>query len=141
VWPKAVLIAAQPFAGRLDRAQTTQAVARGIETVSPLQAVGLAPEAGVRQLRTQLDTVRAVVVCDPLLLSTLDPADPSVALAQEARQRGVAAYGITAHPGFSRFDARVLDLQEVLVVGGAGARQLTAAGRRIGLLVADGLDL
>jgi hypothetical protein len=54
-------------------------------------------------------------------------------IATRARQSGVPAYAVTAHNGLDAFDARLLDLQAILVA--AGARALAATGAELARLL------
>jgi hypothetical protein len=64
---------------------------------------------------------------------TLRAGSPFFEVATRARQSGVPAYAVCARDGLDAFDARMLDLQLVIVA--PSARALSGAGRRLGELL------
>jgi glycerate kinase len=150
--PAGVLVAACAFSPRLGAERVAEAIARGLREgglasvdLCPLQAgkarAGEIPARGPR-LETLLDAqgfdprmraARALVVAERRLAEPVLAASVTFELATRARQSGVPAYAIAAANRLDSFDARMLDLQEV--VQAADARALRGAGRRLAALI------
>jgi glycerate 2-kinase len=94
------------------------------ELVSLLAALGF--EARMR-------ASRAVVVAEPRLLEPALTGSMAFELATRARQAGVPAYAVTAENRLDSFDARMLDLQAILLA--SSTRSLAAVGRRLARLL------
>ena len=140
-----VLIVAGRLSPRLGGEAVAGALARG------LAQGGLAtPEAltlpargtratGVRELLEaerfddRAHAARAVIVAVAELRERSLADSAAFEVATRARQAGVPAYAIAGHGGLDPFDARILDLQLVLVA--ASARSLAAAGRKLAPLL------
>ncbi len=146
-----VLVACAPFGPRLSAASVTGAIARGlVEGGLPgpdLCPLPLAHERGdgveggddVRALLDELDfdarmrRARALVVAAPLLEERALAGSATFEIATRARQAGVPAYAVTAENALDAFDARILDLQVVVVARGRAA--LVSAGLELAALV------
>jgi glycerate kinase len=137
-----LLIAARPFGGRLDAERVCAAIAGGLRDggwqtdpcpleLAPLQdAVALvrSPEFDAR-----MRAARAVVIAEPRLDERTLAGTVAFELATRARQGGVPAYAVTGEDDLDSFDARILDLQTILVA--RTHRSLTLAGRKLGEIV------
>ena len=139
------LVAAGPFGAPLPAPRVAAAIARG------LQAGGLptadscpivpddAPEGDVRALLDELDfdarmrRSRAVVLAEWRLAERTLEGSAAFEIATRARQAGVPTYAVTAENGLDSFDARILDLQAIILA--PSTRALTAAGRRLATLI------
>ena len=139
--PKKVIVASLPFDFEPDALAVAQAVGGGVREADPRLEVVVAPldrQAGWEQALAALPSARAVVLCEPTLCAELAPT-AAFRFGQEARQRGVAAYAVTAAAQPNRFYARIIDLQLVLTAAGRAA--LRGAGRSVGRAAAQGLEL
>jgi glycerate 2-kinase len=132
--PTRALIASEDFSPRLRASAVAAAIASGLRArggadpdVVPLETLQPGSRAG---FDARMRAARAVIIAVP----TLDPATiartPAFEIATRARQAGVPAYAIARESRMSSFDARVLDLQLVLLA--RGGRGLATAGSRIG---------
>jgi glycerate kinase len=142
--PHRLLLACEAFAPRLSGAAVAEAISRGIQDAGMPEpdACVLAPEAqGALDPRRLLDdlgfdarmrSARAVVIAAARLHEETLAGSVAFEIATRARQGGVPAYAITAANTLGAFDARILDLQLILV---ARSRQkLVAAGRELARL-------
>jgi hypothetical protein len=140
--PRHTLLACAPIAAGLDAEAVGAALARGLQ-------VGGAPAPDVLPLPKRPDAhpqllaredfdvrmlaARAVV----LALARLAPRGLGGTLAFEiatrARQSGVPCYAVAARSTLDSFDARMLDLQVVLIA--SSTRELTDAGRKLAAIV------
>lgn len=143
--PARLLLASGPFPGGLSGERVAAAIARGLEA-GGLPEPDLCPidlvEETTADVRALLDAsdfdarmrrARAVVVATAGLHERTLAGSATFEIATRARQSGVPAYAITAENALSAFDARILDLQAILVA--SGTRGLTAAGGRLAGLV------
>jgi glycerate kinase len=137
--PRRALLVSGAFSPRLPAEAVAAAVARGLlagGAPQPDVAV-LAPD-GAAEIASQLAQLafdartreaRAVIIAVAALdLRSLERG-AAFEIATRARQAGVPAYAIARESRLSSFDARVLDLQLVLLA--RGARALSAAGARL----------
>jgi hypothetical protein len=151
--PRGVLVATCAFSARLQAERVAEAIAGGLRA-GGLQTVDLLPlPAGAARAAeapprgAQLDALLAAEGFDErmraaraLVIAERRLAEPALArsvtfeLATRARQAGVPAYAVAAEARLGAFDARMLDLQEVLAATGAPALQ--RAGRRLAALLA-----
>jgi glycerate kinase len=145
--PRRALIASTAFGARLDAETVAAAVARGMRDgglpwpdvcpLAPARGEGLDELLRAVHFDARMRDARALVIAQREL------AEPSLAhtvafeLATRARQSGVPAYAVTAQNRLNSFDERMLDLQSVAHAKTAAA--LTAAGRRLAVLIAFGL--
>jgi glycerate kinase len=132
--PERLMIAVCAFGTDLPARRAAEAIAKGVRAdgmgepdVCPI-ANGLPADFDVRMRRA-----RAVVVGAERLERATLPASPVFEIATRARQAGVPAYAVTAVNELDAFDARMLDLQVILVA--SGMRGLSAAGRKLARLV------
>jgi len=138
--PTKVIVAAVGFGPGLPASRVAATVAEGVAEGDPrLVAVPVAigDEEGLAAAVGAVSQARAVLLCDPKLCAALEPT-PAFRLGQEARQRGVAAYGITATSRPSPFYARIIDLQQVVVATGEDG--LRRAGVALARAAAEGLQ-
>ena len=75
----------------------------------------------------RLDASRAVIVGEGRIDSTSLQGKIAAEIATRARQMGVPAHAIVGSCAIDRFDARILDLQEILVAGDEAAIEAAAA--------------
>ncbi len=145
--PRTPLVASSPFSAQLGSEEVARSIARGLELggtdgaeVCPLDDSG--EEGCAAQLRAQLGQLdfdarlrraRALVIAAPRLEPRSLAASAAFELATRARQAGVPAYAVTAKVALNSFEARILDLQ--LIIEAGTERQLTAAGRKLALLL------
>ena len=143
--PRTPLIAAGAFAARLAPERVAAALARGLAAggvrecdLCPLPGPHGDPNALRAQLAelrfdARLHRARAVIVAERRLDERTLEGSAAFEIATRARQSGVPAYAVTAHDGLDAFDARLLDLQVILVA--ASERELASSGARLaGLL-------
>jgi hypothetical protein len=144
--PTTALVASGAIAGALPAARVAETIGRGLQAggspspdLSPLEIEredergALASELRALDLDTRIRRARAVVLaCARLHAHTL-PGSAVFEIATRARQMGVPAYAITADNRLSLFEARLLDLQTILLAG--SARALTGAGRELAALL------
>jgi glycerate 2-kinase len=148
-----LLVACAPFGPRLSAAAAVRAIARGLvegglpePDACPLPSAGGNGEGGggnggggVREMLEELDfdarmrRARAVVVGTPLLEERALAGSAVFEIATRARQGGVPAYAVTGDDALAAFDARVLDLQVILLARSGAA--LTSAGLALSRLV------
>lgn len=139
---RTLLIAARPFGGRLDAERVCAAIAEGLRDGGweadpcPLDAEpvqGAAKLVRSPELDARMRTSRAVVIAEPRLDERTLAGTVAFELATRARQGGVPAYAVTAENELDCFDARILDLQTILVA--RTHRSLTLAGRKLAEIV------
>jgi hypothetical protein len=125
-----------------------EAIARGLRAggmpaadVCPLDIArrgGAQSARARRELFEQLQTLgfdermrraRALIVAERRLQEPTLERSAAFELATRARQAGVPAYAVTAENRLDCFDARILDLQLILVA--STPRALAAAGRKL----------
>jgi glycerate kinase len=143
--PRTPLIAAGAFAAPLSPARVAAALARGLAAggveecdACPLPDAGGDPEALRAALEdlhfdARLHRARAVIVAERRLDERTLQQSAAFEIATRARQSGVPAYAVTAHNGLDAFDARLLDLQLILVA--ASTRTLAARGAELAQLL------
>jgi glycerate kinase len=144
VIPRAMLVAAGNFPGALSAQRVAFAIARGLKDgglpesdLCPMSLEGGSPRA-LGELLAELDfdarmrRARAVVLAPARLEERALIGSPTFEIASRARQAGVPAYAITGENALDPFDARILDLQAILVAG--DARALRAAGGKLARL-------
>jgi glycerate kinase len=107
--------------GVRDRRQSGQARRELLERLAALSFDG-------RMRRS-----RALIVAERRLREPTLEHSPAFELATRARQAGVPAYAVTAENRLDQFDARILDLQLILVA--STPRALAAAGRKLARLL------
>jgi len=142
--PHRLLLACEAFGPRLPGTAVAEAISRGVQDAGmpePDVCVLMPePEPGLdtRRLLDDLDfdarmrSSRAVVVAAARLREETLAGSVAFEIATRARQGGVPAYAIAAENTLGAFDARILDLQLILV---ARSRQkLVAAGRELARL-------
>lgn len=140
--PHAGLIAGGAFGPRLTAARVIGAIERGLregghEQVDPcpLQGAEDGRGPGLSDLLVALDfdsrmrSARALVIAERRLARSTLERSVAFELATRARQVGVPCYAVTSENGLNAFDARMLDLQVILLA--ASARALAAAGREL----------
>jgi glycerate kinase len=143
--PAAPLIATAAFGPTLAAARVAEAIARGLRDGGVPAAELLEITAGhdrgeaLRALLAELDfdarmrQARAMIVAERRLDERTLEGSAAFEIATRARQAGVPAYAVTAENRLDAFDARMLDLQLILIA--PSARALAAAGRELaGLL-------
>ena len=141
----APLIATAAFGPRLAAARVGEAIARGLREgglgAAELLAISPGHDRGeaLRGLLAELDLdarmrrARAVIVGERRLDERTLEGSAAFEIATRARQAGVPAYAVTTENLLDPFDARMLDLQLILLA--SSARALAAAGRELaGLL-------
>jgi glycerate kinase len=139
---RTLLIATRPFGGRLDAERVCAAIAKGLSDggwqadpcpidMEPMDgAVALVRSA---EFHARLRGARAVVIAERRLDERTLAGTVAFELATRARQGGVPAYAVTGEDDLDSFDARILDLQTILVA--RTHRSLTLAGRRLAEIV------
>lgn len=139
---RTLLIAARPFGGRLSAERVCAAIADGlrgggwqadpcpIELEPPQDAAVFvrSPEFDAR-----MRAARAVVIAEPRLDERTLAGTVAFELATRARQGGVPAYAVTGEDDLDSFDARILDLQTILVA--RTHRSLALAGQKLAEIV------
>lgn len=143
--PTTALVATGPFGARLPAARVAAAIARGLQA-GGAPAADLCPivpdEAPGGDVRGLLDALdfdarmrrsRAVVLGEWRLAEGALEGSAAFEIASRARQAGVPTYAVTAENGLDAFDARILDLQAILLAD--STRALAAAGRRLAGLI------
>ncbi len=139
---RTLLIAARPFGGRLDAGRVADAIAEGLrdggwevdslplddEPESVAIALVRAPEFDAR-----MRSARAVVIAEPRLDERTLAGTVAFEIATRARQGGVPAYAVTGEDDLDSFDARILDLQTILLA--RTHRSLVDAGRELAAIV------
>jgi glycerate kinase len=134
-----VLLAACAFSARLSAERVADAIARGLRSEGADDSeLVLLEKMGAERASAQLERVRfdermraarAVVIAVPSLDPRTLARGAAFEIATRARQGGVPAYAVARESRLSSFDARVLDLQLVLIA--RAPRALEAAGRRL----------
>ena len=140
---RTVLIAVEPFGDALGAERAGRPIGRGLQAADPALTVDVcpieqSPGGGGADLQgldfdARARAARAVVLgAERLDERTLLGSAP-FELATRARQAGVPAYAVASINELSLFDARMLDLQVVLIAH--DVRSLRRAGERLaGLL-------
>ena len=132
------MLVCQPFAPALSAVAVAEALAEGLTAAGraqpelcPLPASSRDPAALLARLDfdPRMRAARALVVATQLLSRETLPGSLAFELATRARQSGVPCYAVSADSRLDAFDARILDLQLVLVADTAAA--LRSAGRRL----------
>jgi glycerate kinase len=150
--PRTPLVAAGAFGAGLDAARVAEAIARGLRAggmpaadVCPLDIAGRDGAQSAQDRRELLERLqalgfeermrraRALIVAERHLQEPTLERSAAFELATRARQAGVPAYAITRENRLNCFDARILDLQLILVA--ATPRALAAAGRKLARLL------
>ncbi len=139
---RTLLIAARPFGGRLDAQRVCAAIAGGLgeggwqADVCPIELEppdGAAAFVRSPELDARMRAARAVVIAEPRLDEHTLAGTVAFELATRARQGGVPAYAVTGENDLDSFDARILDLQTILVA--PTHRSLALAGRKLAEIV------
>ncbi|MDQ6810441.1 MAG: glycerate kinase [Actinomycetota bacterium] len=143
--PARPLVATQSFGPRLPAARVAAELARGL-LAGGLPAAEVCPicqeELRPGEIRSLLDSMdfdrrmrraRAVIIAASRLAERDLEGSAAFEIATRARQAGVPAYAVTAEDRLGRFDARILDLQAIVVA--SSARALAGAGRRLARLI------
>jgi hypothetical protein len=150
-----VLIAASAWTDALDTRRVSgssprdlsavavaEAISRGVEADDRFQADRFAIDAVDGDVRAVLDSLdfdarmrraRAVVVAAGHLDHVVLRGSAAFEIATRARQGGVPAYAIAGRDTLDPFEARMLDLQQILQAVDATA--LAAAGRALARLI------
>jgi glycerate kinase len=142
VTSRTLLIAARPFDGRLGAERVAGAIAEGLrdggwevdllaldgETENDAIALVRAPDCDAR-----MRAARAVVIAEPRLDERTLAGTVAFEIATRARQGGVPAYAVTGEDELDSFDARILDLQTILVA--RSHRSLVSAGGKLAAIV------
>jgi len=135
------LIACGPFGDELGAAEVGAAIAGGLRSTAGLEPDVLALPSAAQAQRLLADEhfdarmlrSRALVLVLARLESKRLAGSLTLELATRARQSGVPAYAVTRENRLNQFDARILDLQVVLLA--TDVRGLRRAGRALaGLL-------
>jgi glycerate kinase len=139
---RTLLIAARPFGGRLDAERVASAIADGLRDGGWLAdpcPIEMEPAAGAAafvrspDFDARMRAARAVVIAEPRLDERTLAGTVAFELATRARQGGVPAYAVTGENELDSFDARILDLQTILVA--RTHRSLTLAGQKLAEIV------
>lgn len=93
----------------------------------------LAGELRMLDLDARIHRARALILACERLEQHMLTGSAVFELATRARQSGVPTYAVTADNRLSAFDARMLDLQTILVA--SNVRALAGAGRRLAALL------
>jgi glycerate kinase len=139
---RTLLIAARPFGGRLGAGRVASAIADGLHDcgweTDPLPLEDGAESAAIALVRSpafdaRMRAARAVVIAEPRLDERTLAGTVAFEIATRARQGGVPAYAVTGENDLDSFDARILDLQTILVA--RTHRSLVEAGRELAAVV------
>lgn len=139
---RTLLIAARPFDGRLDAERVCAAIAEGLRNggweVDLLPLDGEIESATIALVRSpefdaRMRAAHAVVIAEPRLDERTLAGTVAFELATRARQGGVPAHAVTGENDLDSFDARILDLQTILVA--RTHRSLTLAGQKLAEIV------
>jgi glycerate kinase len=136
-----LLIAARPFGARLGAVRVAGAIGEGLleggweVDPCPLDGELEADLAVVRsaEFEARMRAARAVVIAEPRLDERTLAGTVAFELATRARQGGVPAYAVTGEDQLDSFDARILDLQTILLA--RTHRSLLGAGRKLAAIV------
>src|SRR5271166_2116212 len=142
--PTRVLVATGPFGAALSAEQVAAAIDGGLRAggLDPADLCPLDPVAADGALRLQLDAVefdtrmrrsRAVIIGAERLDQRTLAGSVAFEIATRARQGGVPAYAVARESSLGSFEARILDLGEILVAG--DRRRLRVAGRKLALMI------
>jgi hypothetical protein len=142
--PHRLLLACEAFGPRLPGTAVAKAISRGIQDAGMPEpdvfVLTPEPEPGLDTRRllddlgfdARMHSARAVVIAAARLHEETLAGSVAFEIATRARQGGVPAYAIAGADTLGAFDARILDLQLILV---AHSRQkLVAAGRELARL-------
>jgi glycerate kinase len=136
-----MLVAAGDFSDALSARRVAAAIARGLtdgglgeSDLCPMALQGQSPQAlgellAAADFDARMRRARAVVLAAARLEERALIGSPAFEIASRARQAGVPAYAITGENALDPFDARILDLQAILVA--SNTRGLRAAGRKL----------
>jgi len=143
---KTVLVLAEGFGEGLDAELVASALARGLQAAGDLDCDSCALDerphepAALALSRLEehdfdrrLRAARALVIASERLDDRTLPGSVAFEAATRARQSGVPTYAVSAHDALDLFEARIMDLQVVLVA--ASARALAHAGRELATIV------
>lgn len=139
---KTVLVVAEPLGG-LSAERVAVALGKGLQDAhdrplsTDLLAVNEVPDSPrawwSADAQARLLAARAVVIATDRLDERTLAGSLVFEVATSARQGGVPAYAIAAENDLDPFDARMLDLQAILVA--SSSRALAAAGRKLAEMV------
>jgi len=138
--PRILLIATGALGTGLSAPRVAEAIARGVRAGGlpepdrcPLGHGDRAESVGALldgfDFDARLHRARAVVIGDARLREKTLAGSVTFEIATRARQRGVPAYAVTAANELNAFDARILDLQLILMARDVPA--LVPAGRKL----------
>jgi hypothetical protein len=138
--PHAPLLACEDFTESLPAGDVASALARGLiagGATAPDELLLEGPPAAAEPAReldaldfdVRMRAARAVVIAVPWLAERTLAGSRAFEIATRARQAGVPAYAIAAESTLNEFDARILDLQTILIA--ADRRALARAGRKL----------
>jgi glycerate kinase len=138
--PTKLLIVAQQFGAKMSADRVARAVAEGAlaagmaePELCPLPNDGddveIGATLGACDFDARMKASRAIAIVTKRLDEHTLLGSFAFEVATRARQSGVPAYAVTAEDAISQFDARILDLQVVLVA--RGERSLQAAGAQL----------
>jgi glycerate 2-kinase len=139
---RTLLIVARPFGGRLGAERVAAAIAGGLRDggwkadpcpIDAEPADGAAALVRSPELDARMRAARAVVIAAPRLDERTLAGTLAFELATRARQGGVPAYAVTGEDELDSFDARILDLQTIIVA--RTHRSLLAAGVELAEIV------
>jgi len=150
--PRVPLVATAEFGPGLDAGRVTEAIARGLRAGGmpavdqcPLAVAVGGDEGAAARRRALLEELveqrfdermrraRALIVAERRLREPTLQRSLAFELATRARQAGVPAYAITRESRLDSFDARLLDLQRIIVA--STPRALVAAARELAALL------
>jgi glycerate kinase len=135
VIPLTALLATTAFGEGLDARKVGALLAEGMLAAEPRLSVDCCPlgERLPADFEQRLSAARAVVIAQPRLDPGALPGSLAFEIATRARQGGVPAYAIAGPAGIDPFEARILDLQVVLLA--STPRQLRSRGGELALLL------
>ena len=140
--PRHALLTCASIAAGLDAQAVGAALARGLraggapapDVLTLPRRPGADPELLARlDFDARMLAARAVVIAVARLAPRGLARTVAFEIATRARQSGVPCYAVAARGALDSFDARMLDLQVVMVA--ATARELTNAGRKLAGIV------
>lgn len=124
-----VLVASLPFGARLKAPAVASAIAAGLAQ-GGLPDCDLCPlEELPADFDARMKASRAVVIAAPRLDEQTLLGSVPFEIATRSRQAGVPVYAVTGENALTPFDARILDLQTVIVA--RTARSLRQAGLKL----------
>jgi glycerate kinase len=136
------LRACEGFSPELAAAAVARALARGLTAGGVPAPDEFLLDGPARETSRQLDELdfdgrmrasRAVIIAARALDEGTLAGRPAFEIATRARQAGVPAFAVAAASSLNDFDARILDLQAILIA--ADARALARTGRRLAELI------